>query len=120
MLDALFLTFTRKEGCWRNVCAWTRLAGKHTELRLPLSVLQSFERRLWKHQHALRQFETTMAPGILNKLEDRGLSAERLSDMGAQEIGAILRHPHAGPTVRGCLDGLPSLFMEAQLQPITR
>ena len=41
-------------------------------------------------------------------------------DMEASEIGALLRHPAAGATVRGCLDSFPQLRLEAQLQPITR
>ncbi len=61
-----------------------------------------------------------LSPQVLNKLEDMGLTAERLYDMEAGEIGAIIRHPAAGADVRGCLDCLPSLSMEAQLQPITR
>ena len=82
--------------------------------------LQEFERRLWHHRHLLRQFEGLLSPTVLNKLEDMGLTAERLYDMEASEIGAIIRHPAAGATVRGCLDCLPSLSMEAHLQPITR
>jgi len=82
--------------------------------------LQEFERRLWHHKHLLRQFEGLLSPQVLNKLEDMGLTTERLYDMEAGEIGAIIRHPAAGGNVRGCLDALPSLNMEAQLQPITR
>jgi len=40
--------------------------------------VQAFERRLWPHQHALRQFEHALAPELLAKLEDRGLDLERL------------------------------------------
>ena len=81
---------------------------------------QAFERRLWAHQHVLRQFEGVLGPQILGKLEDMGLDAERLYDMEASEIGAVIRHPAAGSTVRGCIDSVPALRMEAQLQPITR
>lgn len=85
-----------------------------------MAALQEFEKRLWHHKHLLRQFEGLLSPQVLNKLEDMGLTAERLYDMEAGEIGAIIRHPAAGSNVRGCLDCLPSLSMEAQLQPITR
>ena len=85
-----------------------------------MAALQEFERRLWHHRHLLRQFEGLLSPTVLNKLEDMGLTTERLYDMEASEIGAIIRHPAAGATVRGCLDCLPSLSMEAHLQPITR
>lgn len=82
--------------------------------------MQGFEKRLWPHQHVLRQFETALSPQILGKLEDLGLNAERLADMEAREIGSILRHPAAGATVKGCMEAVPSLRLEAQLQPITR
>ena len=68
----------------------------------------------------LRQFEHAVSPQILGKLEDLGLNAERLADMEPREIGAVLRHPAAGATVKGCLEAVPALRMEAHLQPITR
>ena len=40
--------------------------------------------------------------------------------MEASEIGALLRHPAAGATVRNLVDSFPRIYMEAQLQPITR
>ena len=40
--------------------------------------MQCFERRLWPHQHALRQFEGALAPELLHKLEERGLDLDRL------------------------------------------
>ena len=83
-------------------------------------MLQSFERRLWSHQHVLRQFEGLLTQQILGKLEDLGLNAERLLDMDTREIGAILRHPSVGATVKGCMHSVPAIRMEAHLQPITR
>jgi Sec63 Brl domain len=43
-----------------------------------------------------------------------------LQDMESSEIGAILRHPAAGPAVRSLVDSFPRLHLEAQLHPITR
>jgi activating signal cointegrator complex subunit 3 len=83
-------------------------------------VLQSFERRLWPHQHALRQFEHALSPELLRKLEDRGLDLDQLWDMEAAEIGSLLRHPAAGKSVGACLEAFPALNLDAQLQPITR
>jgi hypothetical protein len=40
--------------------------------------------------------------------------------MEANEIGAILRHPAAGPAVRSLVDSFLRLHLEAQLHPITR
>jgi hypothetical protein len=66
---------------------------------------QSLELRLWPEAHPLRQLEALLSPELLFKLEDRGLTLERLADMGAGEIGAFLRHPAAGalPHTRVCM-----------------
>lgn len=81
---------------------------------------QAFEKRLWPHQHALRQFEHALSPELLMKMEDRGLELDRLWDMDASEIGSILRHPAAGKNIAACLEAFPALQLDAQLQPITR
>lgn len=60
------------------------------------SFLQCLEFRLWPDQHPLRQMETSLTPELLWKMEERGLTLDRLQDMGAREIGAFLRHPSAG------------------------
>ncbi|KAK9846320.1 hypothetical protein WJX81_001437 [Elliptochloris bilobata] len=91
-----------------------------TVAELALTLCKAFERRLWQHQHALRQFEHTLSPELLSKLEDRGLDLERLQDMEPGEIGSVLRHPAAGSNVAACLAAFPALQMEAHLQPITR
>ena len=82
--------------------------------------LQAFEKRLWPHGHALRQFERALQPELLTKLEDRGFDLDRLWDMEASEIGAALRHPSAGGSIRACLEAFPSLSLEARVQPVTR
>ena len=41
-------------------------------------------------------------------------------DMEASEIGAMLRHPAAGGSVKAVVDAFPRISMEALLQPITR
>lgn len=84
------------------------------------TAVQAFEKRLWPHQHALRQFENALNPELLMKLEDRGLDLDRLWDMSASEIGSLLRHPAAGKTIAACLEAFPALQLDAQLQPITR
>ncbi|KAL0039926.1 hypothetical protein WJX77_011783 [Trebouxia sp. C0004] len=87
---------------------------------LALTLCKAFELRLWPHQHPLRQFEGILAQELLFKLEDRGLWMERLQDMEPSEIGSILRHPAMGKTVQECVNSFPSLYLDAQLQPITR
>ena len=41
--------------------------------------MQAFERRLWPHQHPLRQFEGELKPELLMKIEDRNLDLDRWS-----------------------------------------
>lgn len=82
--------------------------------------LQCFEKRLWPHQHALRQFDNALSPELLHKLEDRGLDLDHLWEMDASEIGSTLRHPAAGKSIAACLEAFPTLNLDAQLQPITR
>ncbi|GFR39797.1 hypothetical protein Agub_g283, partial [Astrephomene gubernaculifera] len=43
-----------------------------------------------------------------------------MRDMEEREIGSLLRHPAAGPLVKGCVAAFPSLELSASLQPITR
>ena len=46
---------------------------------------------------------------------------ERLWDMSPSEIGSLLRlNTDVGKKVKGCLEALPHLAMEASVQPITR
>lgn len=87
---------------------------------LLLEVCKCLELRLWPEQHPLRQVEAALTPELLWKMEERGLSMERLDDMSAGEIGAFLRHPAAGDKIRGCLDAFPHVSLEASLHPITR
>lgn len=61
-----------------------------------LGLCKAFEKRLWSHQHALRQFEHILSPELLMKLEERNLWVEQLQDMTAADIGASLRHPAVG------------------------
>ena len=41
-------------------------------------------------------------------------------DMEASEVGAMLRHPAAGGSIKSIVDAFPRISMDAQLQPITR
>jgi len=80
---------------------------------------------MWPHEHPLRQFESvpTLALGqdLLSRLEDRGLTVERLCDATAGEIAAMLRlHQSSGERVRAALRCFPHLELRASLSPITR
>ena len=46
------------------------------------------------------QFEHTLTPEILMKLEAKNASLDMLHDMDASEIGAMMRHPAAGRPIK--------------------
>lgn len=89
---------------------------------LCLTIAKCLERRLWPEnfQHPLWQFEGHLKPELLRKLDDRGLTMERLIDMEASEIGAAVRHPAAGSTIASAVASFPSLSLEARVHPVTR
>lgn len=84
--------------------------GSTGKLKLLIHFTQALELRQWPESHPLRQMESLLTPELLYKMEERGLSLERLQDMSRSEIGAFLRHPaagaHVGLSVCGpCTDG---------------
>ncbi|KAL3683377.1 hypothetical protein R1sor_001399 [Riccia sorocarpa] len=85
-----------------------------------LEYCKAVDRRVWPHQHPLRQFDTILSQEVLHKLEDRGAEMDRLYDMDEKEIGALIRHPHAGKLVKQCLQQFPRVHLAADISPITR
>jgi len=77
--------------------------------------------RTWPHQHTLRQFENTLSPDTLYKLEEKSATVERLWDMSPHEIGSMLRlNTDIGKKVKACVEALPHINLDAAIQPITR
>jgi len=88
-----------------------------------LTLAKAVDLRVWPHQHALRQFQDsgTLSADVLFKLEDKKATVDRLWDMSASEIGAMLRlNADLGARVKKCVEALPHLSLEATVQPITR
>jgi activating signal cointegrator complex subunit 3 len=88
-----------------------------------LTLAKAVDLRVWPHQHALRQFQDSgaLSADVLFKLEDKRATVDRLWDMSASEIGAMLRlNADLGARVRRCVEALPHLALEAAVQPITR
>ncbi|KAJ7519602.1 hypothetical protein O6H91_20G045600 [Diphasiastrum complanatum] len=85
-----------------------------------LEYCKAVDRRLWPHQHPLRQFDTILSPEVLYKLEVRGTDLDHLYDMDEKEIGALIRHPHGGKLVVQCLRNFPSITLSSNISPITR
>jgi len=86
-----------------------------------LTVSKSCDLRIWPHQHELRQFEKTLKPEVLFKLEEKKATLDRLWDMSAGEIGSMLRlNAQIGGQIKSCMRSMPHLNMTAVVQPITR
>ena len=54
-----------------------------------LKLSKVVDKRLWDWEHPLRQFAFLPAE-VLNKIEERGLSVDRLRDMDSKDIGKCL------------------------------
>eukprot|EP00850_Spirogloea_muscicola_P003370 SM000013S26539 [mRNA] locus=s13:882491:898189:- [translate_table: standard] len=100
------------EICLRR--GWSSMAA------MLLEYCKSVDRRVWPHQHPLRQFDSMLSLEVLHKLEERGAEMDRLYDMDEKEIGALIRHPYGGKLVSQCLQYFPKIFLSANISPITR
>nr|XP_048700883.1 activating signal cointegrator 1 complex subunit 3 isoform X3 [Caretta caretta] len=84
-----------------------------------LNLSKVIDKRLWGWANPLRQF-SVLPPSVLAKLEEKNLSVDKMKDMRKDEIGHMLRHVHIGLKVKQCVHQIPSITMEAAIQPITR
>jgi activating signal cointegrator complex subunit 3 len=85
-----------------------------------LTLSKAIDKRLWWTSSPLHQFGFNLAPDVLSKLEDSGYSLEELADLDPRELGAVVRHPMAGPRLSSLLAQVPRLEIETTVQPITR
>ncbi|XP_061675544.1 activating signal cointegrator 1 complex subunit 3 isoform X3 [Syngnathoides biaculeatus] len=84
-----------------------------------LRLCKVIDKRLWGFAHPLRQF-SNLSHIVLTRLEDKNLTVDKLKDMRKDEIGHMLHHVNIGLTVKQCVHQIPSITLEANVQPITR
>ncbi|XP_037640122.1 activating signal cointegrator 1 complex subunit 3 isoform X1 [Sebastes umbrosus] len=84
-----------------------------------LTLCKVIDKRLWAFAHPLRQFPN-LSHVVLNRLEEKKLTVDKLKEMRKDEIGHMLHHVNIGLTVKQCVHQIPSITMEANIQPITR
>ncbi|KAM3873609.1 activating signal cointegrator 1 complex subunit 3 [Diretmus argenteus] len=84
-----------------------------------LSLCKVIDKRLWGFAHPLRQF-SILPHTVLARLEERKLTVDKLKEMRKDEIGHMLHHVNIGLKVKQCVHQIPSIIMEASIQPITR
>ncbi|XP_061176706.1 activating signal cointegrator 1 complex subunit 3-like [Saccostrea echinata] len=92
---------------------WPVMAGRL------LNLCKTIDKRLWGFENPLRQFPL-LTSEILNKLEAKKLTVDKLKEMEPKEIGHMVHHPKMGGVIKKCVNQLPSLDLEASIQPITR
>ncbi|NXC38612.1 ASCC3 protein, partial [Penelope pileata] len=84
-----------------------------------LNLSKVIDKRLWGWVSPLRQF-SVLPPSVLSKLEEKNLTVDKMKDMRKDEIGHMLHHVKIGLKVKQCVHQIPSIAMEATIQPITR
>ncbi|XP_074043343.1 activating signal cointegrator 1 complex subunit 3 isoform X2 [Macrotis lagotis] len=84
-----------------------------------LNLSKVIDKRLWGWASPLRQF-SILPPSVLTKLEEKKLTVDKLKDMRKDEIGHMLHHVNIGLKVKQCVHQIPSITLEATIQPITR
>ncbi|XP_013879087.1 activating signal cointegrator 1 complex subunit 3 [Austrofundulus limnaeus] len=84
-----------------------------------LTLCKVIDKRLWGFAHPLRQFPQ-LSHVVLGRLEEKRLTVDKLKEMRKDEIGHMLHHVNIGLTVKQCAHQIPSITMEASIQPITR
>ncbi|KAH9288103.1 hypothetical protein KI387_032220, partial [Taxus chinensis] len=87
---------------------------------LLLEYCKAVDRRIWPHQHPLRQFERDLSLEILRKLEDKDVQLERLYELEERDIGALIHYNPGGKMIKQCLASFPYIHLSANISPITR
>lgn len=95
---------------------WPRLATKL------LGLCKMVDRRMWGNAHPLRQFASNqLTAQILGKLEEKRMSVDRICEMSADELGALVKgNKLVGRKILTIARMFPQLDVEATVQPITR
>ncbi|XP_065574248.1 activating signal cointegrator 1 complex subunit 3-like [Artemia franciscana] len=84
-----------------------------------LKVALMFERQMWDFENPLRQF-TTLGHDLLEKIEDKKLTIDRVREMDSKELGILIRDQKNAPTVKRYAHEFPKVELDATIQPITR
>ncbi|XP_053736131.1 activating signal cointegrator 1 complex subunit 3 isoform X2 [Synchiropus splendidus] len=84
-----------------------------------LTLCKVVDKRLWSFAHPLRQFPN-LSHIVLNRLEEKKMTVDKLKEMRKDEIGHMLHHVNVGLSVKQCVHQIPFISMEASIQPITR
>ena len=92
---------------------WPLLSGRL------LRFAKTIERQMWDFENPLRQ-HPIIKPEILDKLERRNFTIEKLRELESDEIGRLITHQKAGKDVKRAAHEIPLVEIDASIQPITR
>uniref|UniRef100_A0A2C9KC69 Activating signal cointegrator 1 complex subunit 3 n=1 Tax=Biomphalaria glabrata TaxID=6526 RepID=A0A2C9KC69_BIOGL len=84
-----------------------------------LEMCKMVDKRLWGFENPMRQF-SMLSPEILTKLESKRLLPDKMKEMDSKDIGLLVSHQKMGPVIKRCVHQIPSLELDASIQPITR
>jgi len=94
--------------------AWVSLSHKL------LNIAKMIDKRMWSNEHPLKQFDN-LKPQIIEKLQDKRLTMDRIRDSSPADIGGLLRaNPAAGVALKKAAEMFPRLNIEPTMSPITR
>ncbi|CAF0861832.1 unnamed protein product [Brachionus calyciflorus] len=93
---------------------WALMSGRM------LMICKAIEKQLWHFQSPMRQFENVLTYEILEKIENKNLSIDKMRDMDSKELGLMLHHQKMSERVKMCLQGFPVIDIDTTIHPITR
>ncbi|CAF3701746.1 unnamed protein product [Rotaria sp. Silwood1] len=85
-----------------------------------LRVAKMVEQRMWDTINPLWQFSQYINIEILQKLDAKQMTPERLLEMDTKDIGIMIHNTRLGKEIKTYASYIPILHIETQLQPITR
>ena len=67
----------------------------------------------------LRQFKK-LSDDVIRRIEKKDFPWDRMYDLGATEIGELVRMPKMGKTLHKFVHQVPKLELATHIQPVTR
>ena len=85
-----------------------------------LRLAKTIEQRIWDISNPLWQFSQYINVEILQKLDAKQMTPDRLLEMDSKDIGIMIHNGRLGKEIKTYASYIPVLQIETQLQPITR
>lgn len=92
---------------------WPLMAGRL------LTMAKMLEHQMWHFESPMKQF-ARLTHEIIEKIEDKRLTIEKIRDMDPKEIGKMIRHERMGREIKAAAWQFPLLEIDSKIQPITR